>query len=469
MAARYNSTWLFALALSFALFGFVAPNPAFSQPAEIKRPNFIFIFGDDWGWGDLGCYGHHQIKTPHLDQLADQGILFTQFYVTSPVCSPSRTGFLTGQFPSRLGVHAHFAAPDLNAKRQLPDWLDPNVVTVTDLLKGAGYKTGHFGKWHLGGGPNGQPDAPEAKEYGFDDNRVFNGNGPDWDAGKENRHKSTEVIVDETIRFIEANKGGPFYVQAWLLDTHAYLAPTDEQREPYKNLGGALEVYYAAATAADKQIGRLLAKLDELGLADDTVVVFSSDNGPEDISIVNASHSGVGSAGPFRGRKRSLYEGGVRTPFIARWPSHIPAGKVDKDTVLSGVDFLPTVCGLAGIAVPEQMELDGEDLSPALLGTPKDRAKPLMWEFRFGVVGHVINKSPTLAIREGNWKLLMNPDRSRLELYDIPEDPSELTNVAASNPEVVQKLETQVLAWSETLPGDYHDPGAGVNAYAWPE
>jgi N-acetylgalactosamine-6-sulfatase len=233
--------------------------PAAERPAE-NPPNFVFIFGDDWGWGDLGCYGHPTLKTPNLDALARDGILFTQFYVNAPVCSPSRTGFLTGQFPSRHGVHGHFADPELNARRDMPDWLDPEVVTIADLLKGAGYMTGHFGKWHLGGGANGNPSAPEPKEYGIDIHRVFNGNGPTWDNGRDFRPHSTEAIVDETIRFIEQNREGPFYVQAWLLDTHAYLNPTEEQREPYKNLGGALEVYYGAATAADHQIGRLIAK-----------------------------------------------------------------------------------------------------------------------------------------------------------------------------------------------------------------
>ncbi|NUN97437.1 MAG: sulfatase-like hydrolase/transferase, partial [Candidatus Omnitrophica bacterium] len=254
-----------------------------------------------------------------------------------------------------------------------------------------------------------------------------------------------------------------------LKDTHAYLDPTEKQREPYKNLGGALEIYYGAATDADRQIGRILAKLDELGLAENTVVVFSSDNGPEDITITNASHSGVGSPGPFRGRKRSLYEGGVRVPFIVRWPGKVPAGRVDNASVVSGVDLLPTFCALAGVPVPESLRPDGQDVSAALLGRPFERRKPLFWEFRSAVAGHVINRSPMLALREGNWKLLMNPDRSRIELYDIPNETSELNNLADRNPEVVERLAGQLLAWRSELPPGRVDKGAGVNVYPWPK
>jgi N-acetylgalactosamine-6-sulfatase len=156
----------------------VAQGSASSQSGQPHSPNFVFIFADDWGWGDLGCYGHPNLKTPNLDSLARDGILFTQFYVNNPVCSPSRTGIMTGQFPARHRIHGHFATPEQNAERDMPDWLDPDVTTVTDLLKGAGYATGHFGKWHLGGGPNGRAEAPLPQAYGIDDSRVFNGNGP---------------------------------------------------------------------------------------------------------------------------------------------------------------------------------------------------------------------------------------------------------------------------------------------------
>ena len=332
--------------------------------AALARPNVIFIFADDLGWGDLGCYGNDRIKTPSLDRLADQGTLFTQFYVDGSVCSPSRTAMMTGQYPARNRVHGHFAAHEQNRRRDMPDWLDPNVATVTQLLDQAGYATAHFGKWHLGNGPG----APAPGEYGIDDHRTVNTNGPGWKDEKDQyfRARSSRLFVDEAIRFIERHKDEPFYVNVWSLVPHATLNPTKEQLAPYMRFGpvgvphiGAAPIFYASVTDLDTQVGRLMAKLDELGLANNTLVVFSSDNGPEDIHIRNANHSAMGSPGPFRGRKRSLYEGGVRMPFIVRWPGHVPAGRIDDESVVAGVDFLPTICKLAGVAVPAGHKLDG--------------------------------------------------------------------------------------------------------------
>ena len=440
--------------------------PEIGARAEDKmtRPNFVFVLADDWGWGDLGCFGNDLLKTPNLDKLASQGTIFTQFYVNGSVCSPTRAGIMTGRFPARHRIFGHFADHDTNAKRGMPNWLDPNVTTLTDLLKQAGYVTGHFGKWHLGAGKG----APEPKEYGVDDYRVFGGNGPGWN-DPNFPARSSELIVDESIRFIQANRDKPFFVNVWLKDTHAFLDPTEEQMAAYPNLKGAYRIYCSAATNADKQLGGLFAKLDELGLSQNTVVIFTGDNGPEDIRIPNASHSGVGSAGPFRGRKRSLYEGGIRTPFIIRWPGVTPAGKVDNSTVLSGVDMLPTICTLAGIGVPADLRGDGEELSAALKGSPKTRAKALFWEFRFYIYSHTVHRSPMIAVREGDWKLLTNPDRSRIELYNIPKDPTELTNRAEQKPEIAKKLTDKALEWFKTLPEAPIEPQAGKNDYPWPK
>jgi len=448
-----------------------AASSARAEHADRGRPNIVFILADDWGWGDLRCYGHRRIKTPNLDQLARQGIRFSQFYVCSGVCSPSRTAFMTGHFPARHRIHGHLSRPDLNARRGMPNYLDPHTPMVTRLLQEAGYATAHFGKWHLGRSEG----APLPSAYGIDKYITRSSNEPGWDVEQPYfRAKSSELIIDETIRFIEDNRDRPFFVQAWFLLTHATLHPTDEQMKPYAKFGpkgvpykGADKIYYASVADGDTQIGRLMKKLDELGLAENTIVIFSSDNGPEDIHISNASHSAIGSPGPFRGRKRSLYEGGVRMPFIVRWPAGTPAGKVDQATVLSAVDFLPTMCSLAGVKLPDNLNPDGEDMSAALRGRPIERAHPLMWEWRFGIIGHVINKSPQLSIRDGNWKLMMNPYRSRVELYDISHDPSELYNLADRQPEVVEKLAERVLAWQATLPKGPVDPDAGSNAYPW--
>ena len=444
------------------------------MPDSINRPNVIFILSDDLGWGDLGCYGKREIKTTELDRLAKQGTLFTQFYVNSAVCSPSRTSFMTGHYPARHSVHGHFADHDYNKARGMPDFLDPSTPMVTELLRQAGYRTAHFGKWHLGSGRG----APEPGGYGIDAHRTEDSNGPGLRKKRDPyfRAKSTGLMVDETINFIEANQDQPFYVNMWTLVPHATLHPTDEQMEPYKRFApagdlsykGAKQIFYAAVTDMDAQIGRLLKRLDELGLAENTIVIFSSDNGPEDIHIRNSTHSGIGSPGPFRGRKRSLYEGGVRMPFIVRWPGHTPADRVDTTSILTAVDFLPTMCAAAGVSLPDGYVPDGEDVSDMLAGNTRPRSSSIMWEWRFPVAGDTIHRSPMLAIRDGQWKLLINPDGSRTELYNIPDDPLEVDNLAAHHSDIVARLSREVLEWQKTLPEGPVSPGAGSNSYPWP-
>ena len=445
-----------------------------ASAAETRKPNFIFILADDLGWGDLGCHGHRQIKSPNLDRLAKQGTLFTQFYVNGSVCSPSRCAFMTSQYPARQRIHGHYATHESNQARGMSNWLDPKVPNVASLLKSAGYATAHFGKWHLGNGEG----APPPTEYGFDESRTVNSNGPIWNEPDITfRAKSTAAIVDEAIRFIRAHRDKPFYVNVWSLVPHATLNPTEEQMKPYARLGpggkdfphkGAAQIFYASVTDLDTQIGRLLDELEKLGLADNTLVMFSSDNGPEDIHITNAGHSGIGSAGPFRGRKRSLYEGGVRVPFIVRWPGKVPAGRIDDTSVVAGVDWLPTVCKLGEVPLPSDFKPDGEDVSDLLAGKLRPRNAPLFWEWRFNIAGEPFHHSPMLAIREGDWKLLLNPDRSRVELYDIPRDPTQLKNVAEKHPELVERLTKEALDWQATLPKGPIEPGAGKADYPWP-
>jgi N-acetylgalactosamine-6-sulfatase len=448
-----------------------------SRLTAAEKPNVVFILADDLGWGDLGCYGNRDTRTPNLDMLAAGGTLFTHFYVNGSVCSPSRCAFLTGQFPARHKIHGHYATPEQNTARGMSQFLDPATPTLPRLLKEAGYATAHIGKWHLGSGPG----APEPAAYGFDLVRSVNAANQTWveqNADPYFRAKSSALFVDEGVKFIEANKGRPFYLQLWMLVPHATLNPTDEQLKPFGRLapGGkdfphksARQVYYASLADLDTQVGRLMRKLDELKLADNTLVVFSSDNGPEEIAVRNAGHSGVGSPGPFRGRKRSLYEGGVRVPFLVRWPAAVKPGRVDDASVVCGADLLPTVCKLAGVEVPEGHALDGEDRSAVLVGEPAPRTKPLFWEWRFNVAGPVLNRPPTLAMRDGKWKLLMNPDRSRVELYDIPADPSELNNLADRQSDVVKRMSERLLAWRKTLPDGPADATAGKNDYPWPK
>ena len=335
--------------------------------------------------------------------------------------------------------------------------------------------------------------------YGIDESRVNAGNGPQLDfpvvdqtkhdfrvapAGDTRlpagpRTRSSEAIVNQTIGFIDRHANQPFCVNVWLNDTHATLDPDAQMLERYESLMptgvahkhvGANALYFATVTEADRQVGRLLAHLEERGLRENTIVIFSADNGPEDIAISNASHSGVGSPGPFRGRKRSLYEGGIRVPFILRWPNGgVRAGAVDNDTVLCGADLMPTFSRLGGVereSLPTK--LDGEDMSDVFRGKRRTRSKPMMWDWRFRVWGHCINKSPMLAIREGEWKLLVNPARDREELYHIPSDPMELNNQAEKHPDLVDRLAKAVLAWRAELPDSPVSEDAGSNAYPWP-
>ncbi|MCU0784285.1 MAG: sulfatase-like hydrolase/transferase, partial [Verrucomicrobia bacterium] len=367
------------------------PLAAFS--AAQRKLNVIFILTDDQGWNDAHFAGHPYVKTPHLDRFASQSTWFRQFYVTATVCSPSRTAFMTSHSPARHFVHGHFATHAQNAARAMPDWLDPKVTTLPALLKTAGYATAHFGKWHLGSGPG----APPPADYGFDVSKTVNSNGPQLgDEAKEPyfRAKSTALIVDETIAFIKAHKEQPFYANVWTLLPHAPLKPTPEQLAVYadlapsagdpafgpwmqkylgnaKDLRSQMQVFCASLTDLDTQLGRLFAALDEMGLADNTIVFYSSDNGAEDYRIGNASNAGVGNTGPLRARKRSMYEGGIRTFGLVRWLGHVPAGKRDETSVTGGVDFLPTICKLTGVTVPASLQPDGEDVSDIWLGKPR--------------------------------------------------------------------------------------------------
>jgi N-acetylgalactosamine-6-sulfatase len=382
---------------------------------------------------------------------------------------------MTSHSPARHLVHGHFADHNANAARSMPDWLDPSVTTLPDLLKTAGYATGHFGKWHLGA----SQDSPPPEDYGFDVSKTVNSNGPSLgDEGKEPyfRAKSTRLIVDETIAFIKANQGKPFYANVWTLLPHAKLNPTPEQLAEYealapkaddpafspwmqkylgkaKDLKSQMQVFCASLTDLDTQMGRLFAALDELKLAENTIIFYTSDNGPEDYRIGNASNGGVGNTGTLRARKRSMYEGGIRPLGLVRWPGHVPAGRRDETSVTGAVDFLPTICKLAGVEVPANVQPDGEDVSDIWLGASRPRKTSLHWEWLFRVQGADDGYvPPMLAVRDGDWKLFTSHKGDSVQLYKIPKDVGEAHDVAKENPEVVKALTEKALAWVKTLP-----------------
>ena len=431
--------------VSWALFALAVASLRAATP-----PNVVFILADDWGWGDLSAHGNPLVKTPHLDGLVRDGMEFRQFNTTSPVCSPSRVGFMTGNFPARFGIHEAIGPAAKNREVRQVDWLDPQATTLPRLLRNSGYVTGHFGKWHLSGPLY---DAPLPAAYGFDDHAVTSTASP---KAKSTDHRK---VFEDAIDFIRANRTKPFYVNLWIHETHLAHMPSEESLRESAALDQQQRIYSAVVADGDKGVGRVLAALKELGLAETTLVIFSSDNGPEntgrDQETRGALRDGyggyysVGSTGGLRGRKRSLYEGGVHTPFIIRWPGHVPAGQIDTTTPLSAVDFLPTLCAVAGVKLPENYRPDGENVLPAWLGKPTARTTPLFWDWR----GKDTPRDcwPRWAVRDGDWKLVTD-DAKRAELYRLPDDWAEAKNLAKENPEIVARLTRSLAAWKATLP-----------------
>jgi N-acetylgalactosamine-6-sulfatase len=435
------------------------------EAAEAARPNIVFIYADDWGWGDLSCHESTSVKTPHLDRLFSEGTEFPQFNVLNPVCSASRAALMTGRYPARFSIHQHFATPELNRSRNMPDWLDPNAPTLARFLKQAGYRTGHFGKWHLTNGQTWGAPLPEA--YGYDENSVFNG-GAGWP--QEGLHDTGA----DTVAFINASEGQPFFVNVWIHESHTPHMPTAESMARFAHLDEQHQVYAAVIADGDNQVGQILDALRELGLEENTIVIFSSDNGPEttwknkDMEKYPNGYGlyySVGETGGLRGRKRSLFEGGVRVPFAVRWPGHAPAGLKNETTVLSVVDMLPTLCAAAGVVLPADYTGDGENLLSAFNGKRVKRSRPLFWEWQG--FGGTEDLWPRLAVRDGEWKLMTTYDGERVELHRIPDDRAESENLADQYPEVVARLQKMVFEWKATLPKD-PDP-ACISTEANPE
>lgn len=419
--------------------------------AAANKPNIVFIFADDWGYGDLSLHGSDWVQTPHLDQMAAEGIDFQNFTVNSPVCSPSRVAVMTGHFPARYNIHQHFAGIQQNKRRGMPDWLDAGAPLLPRMLQNAGYTTGHFGKWHLGAG-NG---VPIESEYGYDAFATFNGS-------KQNDiPKDALASVDHAEKFIRANHDKPFFVNLWLHETHLPHYPLAQYLAQFKDLDEQKRVYASVIAEGDAGVGRILSLLKELGLDDNTLVVFSSDNGPEAERGEEAKvhHQGevglggyysVGESGGLKGQKRSLYAGGVRVPFIVRWPGVVPAGRVDRESTMTAVDLLPTFLDAAGVPLPEDFTPDGQSALAAFKGDAFARSKPIFWEWRGG-----LSKDytwPTQGIRDGRWKLLRNVDLKKIELYDLENDWAEKSDVAAQNPAIVKALNAKIDDWKKTLP-----------------
>ena len=430
---------------------------------EAERPNVVFIYADDWGWGDLACHGHPHLKTPNLDRLAREGTDFQQFVVCNPVCSPSRTAIVTGQYPARHLVHQHFASHEQNVERGMPDWLDPKVTLLPRLMQQAGYKTAHFGKWHLSGGGR-DIQAPPPAEYGYDEAAVWTGPGrsvfEDTSVADQagDAHDTTgasfqtTAATEHALRFIRASQGSSFFLNLWIHETHHLVSATEEDKKAYPDTAEPQRTYFSAITRADKQIGRVLDLLDELNLTKNTIVIFSSDNGPENPMEKPGQklYFSVGDTGGLRGRKRSLYMGGVNVPFLVRWPGVVPTKRVDKTSVIAGVDVMPTLLAAAGITPPKDWQPDGTNIITALKGENFTRPSPLFWEWR----GPNSKEAdwPQLAMRDGEHTLVTRFDGQRVELYDLSQDRQQQNNLVTAQPERTAQMMAAIHAWQKTLP-----------------
>jgi arylsulfatase A-like enzyme len=414
-----------------------------------RKPNIIFILADDLGYGDLGCYGQQKIRTPNIDRLADEGLRFTQCYAGSTVCAPSRCVLMTGLHTGHAYVRGN---KEVQPEGQLP--LPPGTVTVAGVLRAAGYATGLIGKWGLGGpGSTGEPNRQGFDYFfGYLCQRMAHNYYPPylWRNGEKvplanevTKGVATkkvqyvqDLFAEEALGFVERSKDKPFFLYYAVTIPHAnneagtagMEIPSDE---PYAGQDWPQNEknFAAMVTRLDTDVGRLMGRLKELGLDDDTIVFFTSDNGPHREGGHNPDF--FDSRGPLRGIKRDLYEGGIRVPMIVRRPGVVPAGKT-SDHVWAFRDFLPTAARLAGAETPEG--LDGLSVLPALRGEKVPEHAYLYWEFQ--------ERGGARAVRMGDWKAVRFAAKNgATELYNLRDDAGETRDVAAAHPDVVARLD----------------------------
>ena len=443
--------------LGLIVFTILVHNFCFAQ----QKPNVILILTDDMGYSDIGCFGGTFVPTPNIDRIAETGTKFTQYYSAAPICSPSRASLLTGMFPAKWNFTNFLAFKKQNQAAQQANYLNPNAPSIARMFKESGYATGHFGKWHMGGGRD-VDNAPGFEKYGFDEH-VSTYESPDPDplitatdwiwSNKDSikRWDRTKYFVDKTLAFMKAHKGEPCFVNLWPDDVHTPWVPNtgDSYTGKFPLNPKEEKAFKLVLSEYDKQIGRLLDGLKELGLDQNTIIIFTSDNGPL------PSFRGSREAG-LRGSKLSLYEGGIRMPFIIKWSGHIKANNVDSVSVLNSTDLLPSLLRMANIKLPKDYKGDGEDRSLVLKGKPSERKKDMFWEYgrndsAFGYPKGR-DKSPNLAIRSGKWKLLVDDDKDNSELYNLETDQYENKNIVNEHPEIAKKLKIELLNWRKSLP-----------------
>jgi len=430
--------------LGISILGF---SSSYGESSAPKKPNIVFILADDLGYADLSCYGATEIKTPNLDRMANEGVRFTNFYAPAGVCTPSRASLMTGCYPKRVGLHVAVLPQNTHSG------LNPNEITIAELLKNEDYATGCIGKWHLGMLPEVMPNA-----QGFD--YYYGMPGPNHGSSDLYRNdtilkKNSEVEYDqitqnytqEAISFIRKNKEKPFFLYMAHSAIHIPLFAS----KGFRKHEGTNSLYRDMTEELDWSCGEILKELKDAGILDNTIVIFTSDNGP----------SGV-AATPLHGGKGSTWEGGFREPLIVRWPERIPAGSVCHE-IATMMDFLPTLARLAGTQIPADRIIDGHNILPLL--TDKNAKSPYSFLCYYGRDGELA------AIRKGKWKLHLlepsekwagkqpvkeslldtKPSTSLPWLYDISSDVGETKNVADSNPRIVKKLFKQAVSFNSKL------------------
>ncbi|MEX2213570.1 MAG: sulfatase [Phycisphaeraceae bacterium] len=427
------------------------PSPAHAA----DRPNVIFVLADDLGWSELGCYGNTFNETPNIDKLAKQGLRFTDAYAAAPVCSPTRGAFMTGQWPARVGI-TDYLRPNAD------DHLSTEHLTLAERFKEQGYATGIIGKWHLTGYASaGAKEVPPSR-HGFDETIISESRGiaggsyfhpyhfnPDIKARLKDEHLVDRVNV-EAVEFIQRNKAKPFFLFVSHYAVHTRLAGRPDLVEKYAAKKGAGKAFNAKQNNVhlaaqleliDTGVGMLLQKLDDLKLADNTLFIFTSDNGGEDKVTSNA---------PLRAGKSTLYEGGIREPLIVRWPGTTSAGSVCAEPV-STVDFYPTFVHASGGKPDGKQQLDGVSLVP-LLRDPKATLKreALYWHYPLDNP-HFLGGRSSGAVRAGDWKLIEDFTTDKVELFNLREDLGEKRDVSETNAKKAAELKEMLVRWREAV------------------
>ncbi|MCP5528253.1 MAG: sulfatase-like hydrolase/transferase [Verrucomicrobiales bacterium] len=461
----------------------IAPGDA--RPAAAPaRPNIVVLLCDDLGYGDLECYGHPRIMTPNLNRLAADGIRFTDCYSAAPVCSPSRVGLLTGRSPNRAGVYDWIpsaSTPRPDAREQVH--LRAGEFTLPRLLKDAGYATCMAGKWHCNSRFN-QPEQPQPGDFGFDHWLATQNNaGPSHENPRNfvrNGDRvgplagfSCQLVVDEAIHWLERqpNPGPPFFLYVAFHEPHEPVASPPDLVAQYRPLARTDDEaqFFANVANVDQAVGRLLRALDESGRRDNTLIVFTSDNGPETLDRYRGANRSYGRPGPLRGMKLHTHDGGFRVAGILNWKGRVAPAQIVR-TPVSSLDLLPTFAALAGAGVPSGRVLDGTDLRPLLEGRPLIRHQPLVWAYY-----NALNEA-RVAMRDGRWKVLAQLDHGEvarfenltpetlpivrdaaltdLEIYDAEADPGEAANLAETRPELARELAAKLAARYRELAGN---------------